>query len=79
MEHRHGNDAACGGPAVPVQAFDEAYAAAWEAAQPDEGRRVVRVDLEAHEFDWELPGGSTGRSPGRSSRRRWATCSRSTS
>ncbi|MGH7624679.1 MAG: multicopper oxidase domain-containing protein, partial [Gemmatimonadaceae bacterium] len=37
-----------------------AYAEACAAAQPDPGRRVVAVELEASEFDWEfVPGIST--------------------
>ncbi len=41
-------------------AMDDAHARAWEAAQPDEGRAVVRLELEASEFDWEfVPGQRT--------------------
>ncbi|MCL4866606.1 MAG: multicopper oxidase domain-containing protein, partial [Gemmatimonadales bacterium] len=41
-------------------AMDDAHARAWETAQPDEGRAVVRVELEASEFDWEfVPGQQT--------------------
>ncbi len=36
------------------------YAAAYAAAEPDPGRRVVQVELEAREIDWEfVPGLST--------------------
>ncbi len=38
-----------------------AYSAAYEAAQPEPGCRVVPVDLEAREVDWEF-------SPGRRTR-----------
>ena len=38
-----------------------AYREAYEAAQPDPGRTVISVDLEARETDWEF-------SPGRSAR-----------
>jgi FtsP/CotA-like multicopper oxidase with cupredoxin domain len=39
---------------------DEAYSQAFESAQPDAGRAVVRVELEAKEFDWEfVPGQRT--------------------
>jgi len=59
-KHRHGNETICGGVPVAARALDEAHAAAWEAAQPDEGRRVVRIDLEASEFEWEfVPGQRT--------------------
>jgi len=37
-----------------------AYAEAYAAAQPDPGHRVVTVELEAREFDWEfVPGVAT--------------------
>lgn len=50
MQHRHGTNAAS----------PDEYARALAAAQPDEGRSVVRVDLEAREVDWEfVPGQRT--------------------
>ncbi len=58
--HRHGIEVPGGHPAGATQAMDEEYAQAWESAQPDEGRTVVRVELEAGEFDWEfVPGQRT--------------------
>jgi len=40
--------------------LDSTYAEAFAAAQPDPGRRVVAVEMEAGEFDWEFaPGIST--------------------
>lgn len=54
-EHHRGSEGSSA-----TLAMDEAHARAWEAAQPDEGRAVVRVDLEASEFDWEfVPGQQT--------------------
>ncbi len=41
-----------------------AYAEAYAAAQPDPGRQVVTVDLEAREFDWEFAPGSPTRAWG---------------
>lgn len=61
------------GPVVhePSAGADEAYARAYAAAQPDPGRRVIPVELEAVEIDWEfVPGtktrawGYNGRIPG---------------
>jgi FtsP/CotA-like multicopper oxidase with cupredoxin domain len=46
------------GKATAAAAAD--YARAFESAQPDVGRAVVRVDLEAREFDWQfVPGVAT--------------------
>ena len=40
--------------------WNAAYAEAYAAAQPDQGRKVVAVDMEAREIDWEfVPGLST--------------------
>ena len=39
---------------APPAGASEAYRSAYEAAQPDPGRRVVRVDLEAREVDWSV-------------------------
>jgi FtsP/CotA-like multicopper oxidase with cupredoxin domain len=42
------------------QGWEQAYQAAYAAAQPDPGRTVVHVDLVASEFDWEFrPGRAT--------------------
>src|SRR5687767_4030670 len=40
------------------------YAVAYADAQPAPGRAIVRVDLEAHEFDWELVAGRATRAWG---------------
>jgi FtsP/CotA-like multicopper oxidase with cupredoxin domain len=56
-EHRHCNEVLGGDPVGTAQAMDEAYTQAWDSAQPDAGRTVVRIELEAREFDWEfVPG-----------------------
>jgi FtsP/CotA-like multicopper oxidase with cupredoxin domain len=55
--HEHGH-----GPVVHAVAAEavEAYASAYEAAVPDNGRSVVQIDLEAREVDWEfIPGRPT--------------------
>lgn len=58
--HRHDTETAGGDPSGATQTMDAAYAQAWESAQPDEGRAVVRVELEAREIDWEfVPGQRT--------------------
>lgn len=55
--HRHGSDAAAHDASSATSAMDDAYAQALQLAQPDPGRTVVRVELEAREFDWEfVPG-----------------------
>jgi FtsP/CotA-like multicopper oxidase with cupredoxin domain len=66
--HGHGSHTMVHEPAVDWQ---EAYTRAFEAAEPDPGRGVVSVTLEAGEFDWEFkPGrrtrawGFNGRVPG---------------
>jgi FtsP/CotA-like multicopper oxidase with cupredoxin domain len=41
-----------------------AYTRAYDAAQPDPGRGVVSVDLEAREVDWEFKAGHTTRAWG---------------
>jgi FtsP/CotA-like multicopper oxidase with cupredoxin domain len=47
-------------PASTAEKRAADYAAAFAAARPDPGRRVVAVDLEASEFDWEfVPGVAT--------------------
>jgi FtsP/CotA-like multicopper oxidase with cupredoxin domain len=58
--HRHGTDAAALYSSRTTPAAGDDYAQACNAAQPDEGRAVVRVDLEAREVDWEfVPGQRT--------------------
>jgi FtsP/CotA-like multicopper oxidase with cupredoxin domain len=47
-------------PGATTTAGDD-YAQAWNAAQPDEGRAIVRVDLEAREVDWEFVPGQKSR------------------
>lgn len=57
--HRHGTNAATPGSLSAPTAEDN-YVHALESAQPDVGRTVVRVDLEAREVDWEfVPGQRT--------------------
>jgi len=58
--HRQGMDAATAGASSATSADVVAYTQALESAPPDEGRVVVRVDLEAREIDWEfVPGQRT--------------------
>jgi FtsP/CotA-like multicopper oxidase with cupredoxin domain len=58
--HRHGTDAAVPDPSSATTSVGDEYAKALESAQPDAGRAVVRVDLEAREIDWEfVPGKRT--------------------
>jgi hypothetical protein len=38
----------------PPRAISEAYAQAYQAAQPDQGRTAVPVELEAREVNWEF-------------------------
>jgi FtsP/CotA-like multicopper oxidase with cupredoxin domain len=55
-DHRHHSDVASSTEEKRAPAYSEAYA----AAQPDPGRRVVAVEMEAREIDWEfVPGVST--------------------
>ena len=44
---------------TPSAHADEAYQQAFAAAQPDSGRTVISVNLEAREFDWTIAPGST--------------------
>ncbi len=53
--HRHGGEVRH----APAADAGEAYRVAYDAAQPDAGRRVVAVELEAGEFDWEIGPGVT--------------------
>jgi FtsP/CotA-like multicopper oxidase with cupredoxin domain len=57
----HGHGAAHGAMAhEPAADWRAAYTAAYEAAQPEPGREIVRVDMEAREMDWQFkPGRST--------------------
>jgi nitrite reductase (NO-forming) len=45
----------------PSPAAEEAYRQAFAAAQPDPGRRVIPIELEAREVDWEFVPGTTTR------------------
>ena len=55
-DHRHHTDAASSTGEESSSAYAEAYA----AAQPDPGRQVVALEMEAREFNWEfVPGVST--------------------
>ena len=59
MTH-HGTHASMHGSPEASMSNEFAYVQALASAQPDEGRAVVRVDLEASEFDWEfVPGQRT--------------------
>jgi FtsP/CotA-like multicopper oxidase with cupredoxin domain len=63
--YAHGGNGAHGGVAYQAAAnWEEAYAAAFEAAQPDSGRQVVQVSLEASEFEWEFKPGRRTRAWG---------------
>ena len=59
-DHRHEKDTSAHEFSKPPRATSEAYAQAYQAAQPDPGRTVVLVELEAREVDWEfVPGRRT--------------------
>ena len=49
---------------VPSGDVDAAYAEAYEAAQPDSGRTVVAVELDAREMDWQFRAGRRTRAWG---------------
>ena len=60
--HRHGHGHGHHGPVKHAVVADAiaAYERAYEAAVPDPGRSVVKVELEAREVDWEfIPGRAT--------------------
>src|SRR5919199_54639 len=66
-EHGHAHGAGHGhGPVTHAVVADAAaaYARAYEAAVPDAGRTVVRVDLEARETEWEFSRGRRTRAWG---------------
>lgn len=73
-EHaHHGHSHHAHGPVAHGESSDwrAAYTSAYESAEPDAGRKVVEVDLEAGEIDWEFEPGRTtkawgfnGRVPG---------------
>ncbi len=48
----------------PGAGADAAYRQAFESAQPDAGRRVIPLDLEARELDWQFVPGTTTRAWG---------------
>jgi len=48
----------------PAAGADAAYRQVFEAAQPDPGRRVIPLHLEAREIDWQFMPGTTTRSWG---------------
>ncbi|HVH66358.1 MAG TPA: multicopper oxidase family protein [Gemmatimonadales bacterium] len=48
----------------PAPGADQAYQRAYAAAQPDAGHRVIQVELEAREIDWEFVHGSRTRAWG---------------
>jgi len=49
---------------APAAHASEAYRRAYAAAQPDVGRTVIAIDLEAKEFDWIIAPGATCRAWG---------------
>jgi FtsP/CotA-like multicopper oxidase with cupredoxin domain len=58
--HHHRNDASAHDSTSAAATTGDGYTEALASAQPDEGRTVVRVDLEAREVDWEfVPGQRT--------------------
>jgi FtsP/CotA-like multicopper oxidase with cupredoxin domain len=58
--HHHGHEAHAAAAHAPPPGWHDAYTRAYEAAEPDAGRTVVAVGLEAREFDWEFrPGRAT--------------------
>jgi FtsP/CotA-like multicopper oxidase with cupredoxin domain len=59
--HHHEHGAVVHEPAADA---GEAYRRAYEAAQPDQGRRVISIELEARETDWSFVSGSTVRAWG---------------
>jgi FtsP/CotA-like multicopper oxidase with cupredoxin domain len=59
--HHHGHGSVAH---EPPPDWKEAYAEAYAAAQPDPGGRVVSVELEAGEVDWEFVRGVTTRAWG---------------
>src|SRR6476660_7007400 len=59
-DDRHEKDTPSHESSKTTRAISEAYAQAYQAAQPDRGRTVVLVELEAREVDWEfVPGRQT--------------------
>ncbi len=59
-DHRHGKDTPAHKSSTATRGIGDAYDHAYEAAQPDRGRAVVPVELEAGEVDWEfVPGRRT--------------------
>ena len=65
-EHRHHDHDHHHGPVAhePARDADAAYRRAYDAAQPDPGRAVVPVALEAGEIDWSFIPGKTTRAWG---------------
>lgn len=65
-EHHHHGDHHHRGPVAhePPADADAAYRQAYDAAQPDPGRAVVPVTLEAAEIDWSFVAGTTTRAWG---------------
>jgi FtsP/CotA-like multicopper oxidase with cupredoxin domain len=59
VHHHHGPVAH-----QPSAGADDAYRRAYAAAQPDPGRQVIPVELEAREIDWEFVPGTTTRAWG---------------
>ena len=51
---RHDQHGPSHGSSKTTTVIEEAYAQAYEAAQPDPGRTVVPIELEAREVQWEF-------------------------
>lgn len=66
MKSHHEQHGAHHGPVVhePSAGAEEAYRKAYTGAQPDPGRRVIPVELEAREVDWEFVSGTRTRAWG---------------
>jgi FtsP/CotA-like multicopper oxidase with cupredoxin domain len=56
--HAHGHQGRAGLHVAPADASDT-YQRDYDAAQPDAGRKVIPVELEAREADWSLAPGAT--------------------
>jgi FtsP/CotA-like multicopper oxidase with cupredoxin domain len=63
-DERHEKDTPAHESSKTTRAISEAYAQAYQAAQPDRGRTVVPVELEAREVDWEFVRGRQTRAWG---------------
>jgi FtsP/CotA-like multicopper oxidase with cupredoxin domain len=55
--HEHGTQ-------IGERDLHQAYTRAYDEAQPDPGRKIVSIDLDAHEVDWEFKPGEVTRAWG---------------